>query len=423
MDIYASHDGRPATASANGLAIFLEGGGDDRYFGLPAVGLAARGSGSLAVFCDLGGGDGYGNGMADGQAASRDTGPFSYDMADSPRTNQAPSPADQTKPPTPGSIPMPSDSEMAQIYAKASQWGVGTAQQEVAANVARLIGIGKPALQWMLEKRLATADRLQNRAFVAVVNGIGVDGRNLIAPYVGSAKLAEAREALSICMDANVKEAAPFIPAALAKPELQRTAARAAGALGSKESINDLLPLTVSQDRLTALNALTSLVTLADPSTASTAEALLSSPDLPIRKAAVQLLCRFPSEAVRVAKGLLGSSNPQLARTAVEVLGNLGTVEALDAIGKVLDGGTAGMRIQALIALNGRVPEAYRGLVIEARIGSRSARARSCRADGFGTIGETNDLPHFRQPEFAKGVTTRFPLVTKLGRSHRRPRR
>ncbi|MFI5386696.1 MAG: HEAT repeat domain-containing protein [Fimbriimonadales bacterium] len=365
MDLYASHDGRPATGSANGLAIFVEGGGDARYFGPAAVGLPARGSGSLAVFCDLGGSDGFG--LGDGQAVSKETWAVAY-HAESQAKAGAITPQRANAPtPKPGSIQKPSDPEMEQIYAKATQWGVGTAQQEVADNIARLIGIGKPALQWMIDKHLASADRLQIRAFVAVVGGLGADGRAMIAPKVGSDKVEEARIALRIASDAGIKEAGAFLPAALAKPELQRAAAAAAGPLGSKESVNDLLGLTLSPDRLTALNAVTSLVALADPSSVGTAEALLTSPDLPIRKGAIQLLSKFPAQATSVAKTLLGSSDPQLARTAIEVLGNVGTPDALDTIGKVLGTGSSGMRIQAMLALNGRVPEPLRGAVIDAR--------------------------------------------------------
>ncbi|HWA84433.1 MAG TPA: HEAT repeat domain-containing protein [Fimbriimonadaceae bacterium] len=369
MDLYAAHDSRPATGSANGLAIFVDAEGDDRYFGPPAAGLSARGTGSLAVFCDLGGADTYAEGLANGEATSKETWAVAYDAESGPVGKAAtPANAGGGTPPTPGSIQMPDDAAMEQIYAKATQWGVGTAQQEVHDNVAKLIGIGKPALAWMIDKHLATADRLQIRAFVAVVGGLGADGRQMIAPKVAADNVDEARVALSICSDGNVKEAAPYLPVALKKPDLQRAAARAAGALGSKEAIDDLMALTLSPDHLTALSALTSLIALADPSTVGTAQALLSSPELPMRKGAIQLIDKFPAQALPIAKGLLGSSDPQMARIGIEILGNVGTPEALDLIGKMLTGGSAsGVRIQALLALNGRVPESFRGAVIDAR--------------------------------------------------------
>jgi HEAT repeat protein len=222
-------------------------------------------------------------------------------------------------------------------------------------------------MQWMVDKHLAAADRLQIRAFVAVANGIGAEGRQVVAPKVGSENLDEARVALSIVTDGNFKEAAPYLPIALKRQELQRAAARAAGALGSRESIPDLLALTLNPDRLTALNAVTSLVALADPSTVGTAQALLGSPELPMRKGAIQLIGKFPEQALRIGKMLLGDSDQKLARSGVEILGNLGTPEALDAIGRLLETGGSGLKIQAMLALNGRVPEAYRTSVLEAR--------------------------------------------------------
>jgi hypothetical protein len=367
MDLYAAHDSRPATGSANGLAIFVDAEGDDRYFGPPAAGLGARGSGSLAVFCDLSGTDLYADGLADGQAATRETWAIAYDAAGASKGAATVVTNPGVPAPTPGTIPRPSDEDLADIYTKATQWGVGTAQQEVADNIAKLIAIGKPAFQWMIDKRLATADRLQIRAFVAVLRGLGADGRAMIAPKVASENLDEARVALSICSDGNVKEAAPFLPTALKKPELERAAARAAGALGSKESVSELMLLLASPDRLTALAAMTSLVTLADPGTVSTAQVFLNAPDLPMRKAAEQLIAKFPDQAMRIGKSLVGSSDDPLGRTGIELLATVGTPEALDTIGKVLASGSTGKRIQALIALNGRVPEAYRGAVLDAR--------------------------------------------------------
>lgn len=366
MDLYAAHDSRPAVGNANGLAIFIDSAGDDRYAGPPSIGNAARGSGSLAVFADLGGTDAYGDGLSDGQAATRGTWAVALDEASAPTPGAATTPA-PTPPPTPGSLPMPSDAEMEKIYRLATQWGVGTAQQQVNENVARLQGIGKPALRWMLDHHLKTTDRLQNRAFVAVVRALGTDGGAMLAPLIASSDVDTARNALVVAMAAGIKEGGPYVPAALKKPELQRIAAGAAGPLGSRESIPDLLPLTVSKDRLTALNAMVSLIALADPTSVATAEALLASDDLPIRKAAIQLIGKFPDQALSIGTRLTRDADEKTIRIGIEILGNLGTAPALDAVGKLLSGPQAGVRMQALQALDGRVPTDYRSAVIDAR--------------------------------------------------------
>ncbi len=381
MDLYAAHDSRPAVGNANGLALFVDDEGDDRYFGPPAVGLGGRGSGSLAVFCDLAGTDQYADGLGDGQATARDTWGVAYDAEGAAKSvSSAPIPAPSL--PQPGSQPKPQDAELEQIYRKATQWGVGTAQQEVAENVAKLIAIGKPALEWMIATHLPTADRLQIRAFTAVVRALAAEGHALIAPKVGSDNVNEARVALSIASELGIREAAPFIPAALKKPELQRSAARAAGPLGSREALPDLMALTLSDDRLTALAATVSLVALGEPTTLSTAEALLGSNELPIRMAALELIVKFPNEALAIGKRLAGSGEERTARSGVEILGRVGSAEALDAVGKFLVSGTPGVKVQALIALNGRVPQEYRTAVVDARKSSDPiVRAVAARTD------------------------------------------
>lgn len=366
MDIYASHDSRPATGNANGLAIFIDSAGDDRYFNAPAAGNPARSSGSLSIFCDLGGTDLYASGLADNQAASAETWGVAMDQPINIASSgaSAGSGSDATPAaPIPGSIQMPSESEMETIYRKATQWGVGTAQKEVGENNAKLIGIGKPAFQWMVNHHLKTASRLEIRSFTAVMNGIGSEARVLLAPHVGADDIDEARNALSIAVDGGVKEAAQYLPVALQKSALRRSAARAAGALGSKESVPSLLPLTIDPDRLLALNATISLAALKDPSSVSTGEALLESGELPIRKAALDLLAAFPNEAFRIGKRLSGAATDREVRIGIELLGRVGTEEAISTVGRLLSHPSSSVRIGALIALNHRVPDNFRPAV------------------------------------------------------------
>ncbi len=365
MDLYASHDSRPATGNANGLAIFIDAAGDDRYFGAPAAGNPARGSGSLAVFCDLGGSDIYSRGLNDDQATAGESWAVAVDEP-SALTSAPAAPTDgsgEIQKPVPGSIPAPSDEALALLYRKATQWGVGTALKEVAESNAHLIGIGLPAVKWMIDKRLATASRLEVRSFVAVINGVGPEARALIAPKVASDNLDEARVALGIVMDGNMKQAAPYIPIALSKPQLARSAARAAGVLGSRESVATLLPLTVSDDNILALNATLALGALADPQSLTTGEALLQSDQLPIRKAAIDLVAKFPVEGGEFARRQLSGGSDRQIRDAIEILGKIGGPENIKAIGTMLDHPSASVRIGALLALDHRVPSELRPTV------------------------------------------------------------
>ncbi len=365
-DVYAARDSRPGIGNANGLGVFLDSSGEDRYSGPPGSGNPARGSGSLGIFADLDGPDQYRDGLADGEGAVRDGWGAAYDFESKPVTVPAASdPAAEV--PKPGSAQKPDDKAMGALYTKATQWGVGTAQKEVRDATNQLIAIGVPALEWMLKEKLANASRLEQRAYVEVANAIGPDGRLLVAQKIGSDNEAEARVALNICIDCNAKEAGPYIPKALKVAGLKRLAARAAGIALSKESVPDLNLIAASQDdKLAALNAVISLSQIADPQGAGTGQALLLSDDLPLRKAAIVLVSKFP-EAMTVAKGLTTDSDERKARIGVELLGAIGSPEALEAIGPFLTDERPGVRIQALTTLNGRAPASWKQAILDRR--------------------------------------------------------
>jgi hypothetical protein len=366
-DIYAARDSRPGLGNANGLGIFIDSSGEDRYWGPPGSGNPARGSGSLGVFADLSGADKYGEGLAAGHGAVREGWAVALDLEpkEEPGVDSGPTPTRQS--PVPGSMARPTDAELEKIYAKATQWAVGTAQQEVADNLDKLVAIGEPALTWMIEKKLATASRLEQRAFVHVVGALGAPAKALIAPKVASANVDEARVALNIAIEADVKDASPFLAAAFQKPPLQRLAARAAGVLHSAQSATDLMGLAASEDRLVALNALLALAELRDKSSIGTGQAMLSSQDVTLRKAAISLVAKFPEDAVIIGKRMLTSGDERSARTGLELLAAVGDVSALEAAGKALDDPRAGVRIQALLALNGRSPDKFKQRILALR--------------------------------------------------------
>lgn len=363
-DVYAARDSRPGLGNANGLGIFIDGAGEDRYSGPPGSGNAARGSGSLGVFVDLDGPDQYRDGLADGEAAGRDAWGVAFDFETKPvgATSADPAPA-----PTPGSKARPDDRALAELYRRATQWGVGTAQQDVRQATNDLIAIGMPALEWMLKEKLASASRLEQRAFVDVANALGTEGRLAVARKIEAGTPAEAFVALYICIDASAKEAAPFVPKALKTPELRRLAARLAGIAMSRESVPDLnLVAGSTDDKLAALYAVISLTQLADPQGAGTGQALLLSDDLTLRKAAIALVAKYP-EAITVAKGLTTDPDERKARIGVELLGAIGTEEALNAVGPYLTDERPGVRIQALLTMNGRAPAAWKQGVLDRR--------------------------------------------------------
>lgn len=378
-DLYSARDSRPGLGNANGLGIFLDAEGEDRYNGPAGWGNASRSSGSLGVFVDLNGPDLYRGGIGDGQAALGGVWGVAYDAA----TTQ-PGPATATEPvnrvqPQPGSQARPTDAELDRIYALATQWGVGTAQKDVQDNTDRLIAIGMPAFQWMIERKLGTADRLQLRAFTAMLGALGDDAKKALAPKVASANVGEARNALSLVVTSKVAAAAPYLGAALQNPVHRRAAARAAGAVIGGEGKSQVPPATVSaivqdlmllagqSDRLTAQNAVISLSEIADPASYSTGEALLLSPELPLRRAALELVAVSPALARQTADRYTRVADERSVRVGLEIFGRLGDVESLRAAARFLKDVRPGVKVQAMLAMNGRCPAEFRADLLALR--------------------------------------------------------
>ncbi len=347
-DVYAARDSRPATANANGLAIFLDAGGNDRYFGPPAEANEARGVGSLAVFADLAGQDVYSQTQQDGQAAARDSWAVFYDAEGSGETPvQVP---DAAKLPNPGTLPMPDSATVDRLFARA-------ASDESALN--SLVGIGEPALKWLLENRLAGASASQVGVLATMVKAVKSDAPLLIEK-IGSPSDAESVTALRVAAAAAIPGAGTAVVEALKRPALERDAADAAGVLNVPGAVPTLMGLSASDDQSLALRAMVALVRIGDPSTAGTAQALLDSTNLPLRKVALELAAKFPTSGMPVARALLGDPAERRARIGIELLSAIGSPDALSAIGPYLAGGQAGIRISALCALNGRCPAEFR---------------------------------------------------------------
>ncbi|MBV6458472.1 MAG: hypothetical protein HONBIEJF_01600 [Fimbriimonadaceae bacterium] len=358
-DVVVARDSTPAVGNANGLGIYIDSAGDDRYQGPPGVGNGARGSGSLGLFVDLKGQDKYREGLADGQSALRDTWAAAYDLVDPPRGGTITQDTPEAQP-KPGSKPRPNDQELQELFRKATQWGVGTASAEVAAALRDLIAIGMPAFQWMVDTKLASAGRFEIRAFTAVIAALGDPARELIATKVASDHDDTAKAAMRICIEANVKQAAAHLAVALRKPPLQMLATRLAGVVQATSAVPEILPLAASPDGSLALSAAVALAQIGDAGALSTAEVLLDSSSLPIRKAALALFAKHTANAQEVGLRRVKTGDERSARIGVELLGLSSSREALDVLGSLLTDGRQGVRLQAMLALNGRCPEAFR---------------------------------------------------------------
>ena len=327
-DVYGGTEGAPAAAFGGGLALLLESEGDDRY--LAAAPFARTGDG-VALWADGGGRDRYGDGRLDAQAeaaegrAALDAGGFGEESATA------------RKLPEPGSIPLPSAAELAELRRRA------TDGPDAPGAVARLVGIGVPALEALAG----------DEAFTKVAAAIGAPAAPTVARLVRSSDPRVAAAALAT---------AGFVPlppdaviAALERPELRLAALRAAGAAKTAEAVPTLTVLAASPERPVARAAIEALSSIGDPSSVGTASALVDSPDLEVRRAAFRLLTTQPTAAYSTATRLVASEEGFRKRIGLALLGALGTPQALQAAGPSLRG-DRNAKIGALLALDGRVP-------------------------------------------------------------------
>ena len=195
---------------------------------------------------------------------------------------------------------------------------------------------------------------------------LGQDARNALALKTASPDDAAALHALQICDAEGFREVAPLVFSLLSRPALQDEAARSCGQFSIKDSASTLMVLAGQNDRGLQLDAMNSLAVLADPVSLPTAQALIGSDDLQVRGAAIRLIAQLP-KGLDIASAMIKDPDERAARTGVQILGRIGTPEALDLIGRCLTDMKSGVRIQALLALNGRTPEKYQAALQELR--------------------------------------------------------
>ncbi len=353
-DTYAGGDSRPGVGNANGVGIFIDSSGNDSYNGPPGVGNPARDSGSIGVFVDISGDDKYRGSFSDGVFMYSGMWAVAYDI--SQKTNETTTIQQITSRPTPGSKPFPGDIEIQKIYSKATQWGVGTLTEEVEENVNELVAIGLPAFDWMLDKHLHTASRLELRAFEIVMSVLGDDANEKLIHHLQSSKGHAALNAWRLAFSQKVKQAEPYLALGIQNEKTRLTAIRTAGAIKAESSLPQIVKFTDSDDRLLALASVISLTQLDTTDTLPILVKYILDSEAPIRKAALQGIAKYPEHARVIATELLSKPEKQ-ARVGIELLGLIGNEESLGTVAEFLNSPIAGLRIQALISLSGRVPE------------------------------------------------------------------
>lgn len=331
-DTYSCLGGQAATGFSGGVGLLLEGDGDDVYGGTP-------GRGFLGLFCDLSGTDRYSSQSLDGEA-----GPSFFDRV-----------SDQRKPdvdpvvPKAGSKPRPSDAELAKLCD--------------ANELFPLIAIGVPALDWMISNRLSGMDSGELALFVGLVDATTPDGGRRVATRLTSSVPLEVQNAFRICIESGTQDAIPYVSAFLKKSDLRRLAVEAVGKFKLTELGNELLPLCLDSDPSVALAAAESLSGLADPSMYSTAEALIRSSDPRMRAVAFSWAAKLSPEGMAGGLRLAEDTDERVARLGIELLSYFENPKVTDALIAKLGDPRPGVRIQAMLALDGKVPAASYGII------------------------------------------------------------
>lgn len=350
-DLYAAGDGRPGLATDASLALFLDSSGRDRYVGTPAGAVGGRHGDSLGLFVDLSGSDGYPDSLSDGEARIDPEGSVAYDAE-----GAAPAPPLDSLGASPGSAPDTGADAIDALFAKND-----------LASANRLVAVGVPALRRLLDAHLRDATPAQFTTISLVARRIGEPAKAMVAARMVSTDEAELRRLLVLAGTVGASVPPVRIVALVKAPGTQREAVEAAGLLRVKEALADVLPLTASADPSLALAATLAMDRIGDESAVSTATTLATSPQLPIREAAMRLLSRFTASGTAAAQTLLASSDERGQRLGIELLGRIGTSDSIARIVPYLSAPAAGVRIQAMQALNGRVPAGARATLASLR--------------------------------------------------------
>jgi hypothetical protein len=353
-DIFSSKDGSPARALRNSLAIFLTCGDGNTFMSEPTSAAPPATLSSLGLFCDLGAHNQYSENHSFVPIQVNDRLSVFF---------QSPEPLGETPFASvtggervqrfaPGSAPNPGESEMASEWERAKGGGFNASQARE-----RLVGIGTPAVEFILSRELGNWNSGAASILGAIVSEVGDEARKALALDIASTDPLRRQNALRIACLAPGKGMDQAIVAALATPELRKLAARAAGLCQVHDSVSLLQPLCASSDPLLALDALIALDQIGDRASAGTAAACLTSSSWPMRRAAIELIAKFPVDAVVAASGLLAGSLEQVRRTGVEVLAAMNDQDGYRRLGHLLDDPSPGIELEALIALQNHVPD------------------------------------------------------------------
>ncbi len=348
-DLYAARDSRPALAQEGSVSIFLDEAGSDRYAGPVGIGVLVNGRPGIALFVNLGGDDAFADGPLPGTAGSSGSQGISFAADDGVVKDPAPI--------KPGSVSAKSE-EIDSLWEQVRSGGARS-----APSARKLAEIGEPALERFCTQFAGTAPTSMIKVAAALVLNEPAAKATLIEQFSKVNPFARA-SLYQIATLAKVIELKGTVSEGLKNDVTRRAAVRYAAVAGAKDAVDQISGIVLSGDAITAEDAMIALAALADDSMAPTMEALLTNQNLVIRRAALGFLAKS-SRRMALGQSLLSRSDERSLLLGVELMGLVGTPEALQMAGSGLNSNLTAVRIKALHTLNGRVPNGYRQRVLE----------------------------------------------------------
>jgi hypothetical protein len=340
-DTYGSE---PATATTSGLALLLDTSGSDRYAAKPGTAL----QNGLAIAADGGGLDSYGelrpfpNAAVDGSLGIR------Y----------------QSVLPTPQTLENPLPGNRADLFELAKELPFEKSLVAARARQA-LMADAKQTLPWIIESRLNGLDDAGATVAAEVLAAAGPDGLALIGRKSLGGSDAELESVIRIGIAGKVSDIGAILPRVLKdKPELRYLAIKAAKEIKARGTVDSLLPLMFQSDDLTKRVAMAALAEMGDSASAGTGGNSAASLDPFVRQAALALILKNPQQSELLGKTLLEDMDESKARTGVHLLGQLNMFNSMTLVGQSLSDPRPGVRISALLELNGRCPAEFRETMV-----------------------------------------------------------
>jgi len=224
-----------------------------------------------------------------------------------------------------------------------------------------------PALTYLFANRMRGLTEGECVDAACLCEGHADVAQPLLTKAMASADDAESRTAYRIAIDCQPKGIEAQIAVGLKRPAVEDLAARLAANYKLPDSVPDLMLLAGSPNPKTAAAATDALSHQESSAAISTATVLLGSPYRIVREAAIRYLAKYPKDAEQAVKSLFTHSEETPKRTGIRLLATIDSMASLAEIVPFLGDVNPGVKIEAMLALNGQCPKASRATLMDLR--------------------------------------------------------